>query len=361
MPGIRIQGLTKRFGKTAAVRDLSLEIKEGEFISLLGPSVCGKTTVLRSLAGLETPDEGSIAIGDDEVFSATRGYSAPPGSRGIGMVFQSYALWPHLSVGANVTFGLEIAGVGREQQRERLTQALRLVGIEDLAARYPSELSGGQQQRVALARAIVTEPKLLLLDEPLSNLDAKLRLQMRSELQRLHRQLGCTVVYVTHDQVEAMTLSSRVVLLRQGVLQQVDAPRTIYRQPANAWVADFMGNPSINLLRGEVVGDGTIGRLDCGATLPLPSRGFQPGLRIKVGVRPEDVTLAAEGETPALSGRVHSVQLLGNETLVQVSVGGEVLTLRAPGESEWEIDREVGLRVEPRKVLVFDAESGRLI
>lgn len=361
MPGIRVEGLVKKFGKTVAVQNLSLEIGEGEFVSLLGPSGCGKTTVLRSLAGLETPDEGTISIGDEVVFSAARGHATPPGRRGIGMVFQSYALWPHLTVGANVTFGLEIQGASREQQKARLAEALKLVGIADLADRYPSELSGGQQQRVALARAIVTEPKLLLLDEPLSNLDAKLRLQMRSELQRLHRQLGCTVVYVTHDQIEAMTLSNRVALLRQGVLQQIDTPREIYRRPANAWVADFTGNPSINLLAGQVGVSREVAVLDCGASLPLPDQRLAPGRRITVGVRPEDLTVAEEAGTGAIAGRIHSFQLLGNEILVQVKVGSEVVTLRTPGDTDWDLDREVRLWVEPRKVLVFDAASGELL
>lgn len=379
---IQVEGLRKRFGNTVAIQGLSMEIGEGEFVSLLGPSGCGKTTVLRCLAGLETPDAGTIHMDGQLVFSASRGLSVPPGRRGIGMVFQSYALWPHLSVAANVSFGLEVLGVARDEQRRRVDSVLRLVGIEDLASRFPSELSGGQQQRVALARAIVTQPRILLLDEPLSNLDAKLRLQMRAELQRLHRQLGCTVVYVTHDQMEAMTLSNRIVLLRQGVLQQAGAPREIYRRPANVWVADFVGSPGVNLLAGTVLSGGRDLKLDCGLTVRLAWRSLQPEEKVWLGLRPEDLRPGDEPGFLSLSGLVHSVQPAGNETLVQVRLGAgsgpgsggpargsdpgpgpspDVVTVRVFGEVDWSLDREVRLCIDERKVLVFSADSGRLL
>ncbi|MGE5573341.1 MAG: ABC transporter ATP-binding protein [Bacteroidota bacterium] len=359
--GIRAEGLYKRFGNTVAVSGLSIDIEEGEFVSLLGPSGCGKTTVLRCLAGLEMPDAGSIYMNGQLVFSASRGLSVPPGRRGVGMVFQSYALWPHLSVAANVSFGLEILGIARDERERRVERVLRLVGIEELASRFPSELSGGQQQRVALARAIVTEPRILLLDEPLSNLDAKLRLQMRAELQRLHRQLGCTVVYVTHDQMEAMTLSNRIILLRKGELQQAGAPLEIYRRPANAWVADFVGSPGINMLAGTVLSGGHDVKLDCGPTVTLSLHCLRPGERVRIGLRPEDLKPGDEPGLLGLSGLVHSVQPAGNETFVQVRLGPDIVTVRVSGEVEWSLDREVRLCIDERKILVFSADTGVLL
>ena len=360
MSGIKIGGLEKRFGNTIAINDLDLVIKEGEFVSLLGPSGCGKTTVLRSLAGLETPNAGTIEMNDQVVFSATKAILVPPGRRGLGMVFQSYALWPHMTVEANVTFGLEVIGLKREEQKDKMTKALQMVGIEELAKRYPSELSGGQQQRVALARAIVTEPRVLLLDEPLSNLDAKLRLQMRAELQRLHRQLGCTIVYVTHDQIEAMTLSTSVVVLRQGVLQQIASPHQIYRQPANSWVADFVGNPSINMLNGIVLASGDEIRLDCGPTLRVSTARLTPGAKVSVGLRPEDLQPNNNGQA-IFNGAIHSVQPAGSETFAQVRVNTEIVTIKVPGELNLAIDEEVKLGVEAKAVLVFDFDSGKLL
>ncbi|MGE5550119.1 MAG: ABC transporter ATP-binding protein [Bacteroidota bacterium] len=361
MPGIRIEHLEKRFGHTTAVHDLSLGIAEGEFVSFLGPSGCGKTTVLRSIAGLEMPDIGRIFLGERLVFSSAQGFFLPPGRRGIGMVFQNYALWPHLTVAANVAFGLAVAGVKRDARRERVKAALRLLGIEDLIDRYPSELSGGQQQRVALARAIVTEPPILLLDEPLSNLDAKLRLQMRTELQRLHHQLGCTIIYVTHDQTEAMTLSNRVVLMRGGMLQQVETPRTIYHHPANVWVADFIGNPSANILDGTVAPSGHKITLHCGLELRLSRYRLEPNQRVKIGMRPEDIQIGAIPGRLSFSGFVHSVQPAGNETIVQARLGSDIITMRIVGELDWALEREVSLCLDERKLLVFDAVSGDLI
>ncbi len=361
MLSIQIEGLHKRFGKTIAVQNLCLEIEEGEFISVLGPSGCGKTTVLRCLAGLETPNSGSIHMDGQLVFSSSKGVIVPPGRRGIGMVFQSYALWPHMSVGANVAFGLETQGVAREELKKRVSEALEIVGIGELTERYPSELSGGQQQRVALARALVTEPRTLLLDEPLSNLDAKLRLQMRSELQRLHRRLDCTVVYVTHDQLEASTLSTRIVLMRQGVLQQIGTPKEIYQKPTNAWVADFIGSPSVNFIAGTVTQDGEGVKLSGGSVLAMKRTSWSAGMGVTVGLRPETISIVASTELSDLVGTVHSLQPAGNETFVQVRVGPDIVTVRVFGEADWALDEGVGLRIDERTVLVFRSDTEQLL
>lgn len=361
MLSIRIDGLHKRFGKTIAVQDLCLDIEEGEFVSVLGPSGCGKTTVLRCLAGLEIPNSGTIHMDGQLVFSSRQGIMVPPGRRGIGMVFQSYALWPHMSVGANVAFGLETQGVAKDELQRRVLEALEIVGIGELSERYPSELSGGQQQRVALARALVTEPRILLLDEPLSNLDAKLRLQMRSELQRLHLRLGCTVVYVTHDQLEASTLSTRIVLMREGILQQVGTPKEIYQKPTNAWVADFIGSPSINFLTGTITEDGDGIRLNEGSVLPVQRADLTPGMEVTVGIRPETVSIVARTEPSDLAGTIHSLQPAGNETFVQVRVGQEIVTVRVFGEVHWVLDEGVGLSIDQGTVLVFRSDTEQLV
>ena len=361
MLSIQIDGLHKRFGKTVAIENLCLEIEEGEFISVLGPSGCGKTTVLRCLAGLETPNRGTIHMDGQLVFSSSKGVFVPPGRRGIGMVFQSYALWPHMSVGANVAFGLETQNVAKDKVKVRVGEALETVGIGELGGRFPSELSGGQQQRVALARALVTEPKILLLDEPLSNLDAKLRLQMRSELQRLHRRLGCTVVYVTHDQLEASTLSTRIVLMRHGVLQQVGTPKEIYQKPTNAWVADFIGSPSVNFVAGTVTSDSKGVQLGGGAVLNICRTAWSPSMDVTIGLRPETIAIVPTTEPVDIVGTIHSLQPAGNETFVQVRVGPDIVTVRVIGEADWTLDEEVGLQIDKRTVLVFRADTEQLL
>src|SRR5512136_3056756 len=247
---ITIKHLTKRFGKTIAVNDVSLTVENGSFLTLLGPSGCGKTTLLRCVAGLEDPDDGEIFIGDKLVFSHAKGISIPPGKRDLGMVFQNYALWPHMKVDKNITFALEIQKLGQEEMQKRMKASLAEVKMEGYEDRYPREMSGGQQQRIALARMLAYRPKVFLMDEPLSNLDARLRMDMRAELKRLHFSSGATTIYVTHDQVEALTMSSNIVVMKEGVIQQMDTPDRIYRYPSNLFVADFIGNPKVNLLEG---------------------------------------------------------------------------------------------------------------
>ncbi|MDE6107555.1 MAG: ABC transporter ATP-binding protein, partial [Oscillospiraceae bacterium] len=246
MPHISLKHVTKRFDKFVAVDDLNLEIEDRGFVTLLGPSGCGKTTTLRMIAGLETPTEGTITIDDVVVFDAEKGINLPPVKRDIGFLFQNYALWPHMTVYQNIAFGLENLKWSKEDIRKRVDELLALLKIEQFEKRYPSELSGGQQQRVAIARTLAPSPKVLFMDEPLSNLDAKLRQEMRTELKRLHSDTSSTFIYVTHDQLEAMTLSTRVCLMDTGVLQQYAPPLTVYNQPANQFVAEFVGNPTMN-------------------------------------------------------------------------------------------------------------------
>ena len=295
MAGIGIEHVTKRFGGVAAVRDLSLEIADREFVTLLGPSGCGKTTLLRLIAGFMAPDDGVIRVGTATLSTPTG--LLPPERRGMGMVFQNYAVWPHKTVYQNVAFGLEVRKVSRAEIRERVARVLELVTLAGLEQRYPAQLSGGQQQRVALARSLVVEPSILLLDEPLSNLDAKLRERMRWELKALQRRTGITFVYVTHDQSEAMALSDRIAVMHQGEVMQLGPPREVYTRPANKTVADFMG--LVNLIPGRVVraaGDDSLvavgGGTSVGVVLPP---GAVAGQAVQVAVRPESVSLTALG------------------------------------------------------------------
>ncbi|EEG56401.1 ABC transporter ATP-binding protein [Enterocloster asparagiformis] len=243
MSDIVLKNITKRFGKSVAVDNLNLTIADGDFITLLGPSGCGKTTTLRMIAGLETPTEGEIWIDGKCVFSAEKGINVAPSKRDVGFLFQNYALWPHMTVYQNISFGLENMKWPKDRIRKKVDELLKMLKIEEFEKRYPSELSGGQQQRVAIARTLATEPKVLFMDEPLSNLDAKLRMDMRTELKRLHLETRSTFVYVTHDQLEAMTLSTKICLMKKGLLQQYAPPLTVYHSPANMFTADFVGNP----------------------------------------------------------------------------------------------------------------------
>ena len=325
---VRFEGVTKRFGDAVAVDDLTLEVRAGEFFSLLGPSGCGKTTSLRMLGGFEEPSEGRIYIGGEDVTDL------PPYRRDVNTVFQSYALFPHLDVFQNVAFGLRRLGVERGETRRRVSEMLDLVDLPNFEHRQTSQLSGGQQQRVALARALVNQPKLLLLDEPMSALDAKLRRQMQVELKRIQSQVGITFVYVTHDQEEAMTMSDRIAVMRHGCIEGMGSPKDVYDNPTSEFVATFLG--ASNLLSGEIVrtdGDRTIVLTDGGVELRVPtSRVPDPNLRVvKVGVRPEKIDIDPEGtDAPAgvnaLSGRVRVSTFtgVGNQYIVETSVGVEV-------------------------------------
>ena len=251
MSRIELKNINKYYGDNHVLKDLNLTIEDGDFMTLLGPSVCGKTTTLRVVSGLERPQGGVMTIDGKEVINAENAYYLEPSKRGLNLVFQSYALWPHMTVRDNIAFGLKIQKLPKEEVNLRVAESLKMMRIEEYANRYPNELSGGQQQRVAIARAVASNPKLLLLDEPLSNLDARLRIDMRSELQRLHRELGTTIIYVTHDQVEALTMSTRIALFKAGELSQVDTPVELYMNPIDLQAADFIGNPRINFIEGK--------------------------------------------------------------------------------------------------------------
>lgn len=322
---LRVDRVTRVFADptgapVTAVDDVSLAVHAGEFVSLLGPSGCGKTTLLRIIAGFETPTAGEIELAGQRVTHL------PPDRRGTAMVFQSYALFPHLDVFENVAFGLRVRGIGEAETRERVADALVLVGLEGLGRRSPDQLSGGQQQRVAVARAVVTRPRVLLLDEPLSNLDAKLREQMRVELRRIQREVGITAIYVTHDQVEAMTLADRIVVLDRGRMQQLAPPAELYARPANPFVAEFVGK--VNLLEGRVVetrdGQCRVALDGIEALVPIPPATSAPpvGARVGVVVRPETVHLAPEG---TLRGAVRRAVYLGSQVEYEVEVGGTLL------------------------------------
>jgi multiple sugar transport system ATP-binding protein len=354
MAGISIEKLCKAFGPVVAVRDLDLEIAEGEFVSLLGPSGCGKTTTLRMLAGLDFPTSGSIRIGGRVV------NDLPPGKRDIAMVFQSYALYPHMSVAENIAYPLRKRGVPRRERDAKVMEVARLLRLEALVDRKPRHLSGGQQQRVALGRALVREPQVFLLDEPLSNLDAKLRAHMRAELIELHRRIGKTMVYVTHDQLEAMTMSDRIAILHGGLLQQFGTPADVYERPANVFVADFIGTPSMSLFEGTLHRQG--GQLEArigSMVVPLPENhvtwsGGADGLAIRLGVRPEDVVLGDIGE-PAV---VKLVEPTGHENIVLLTLHGLVVTARLGADVRLRPDEAVHVGFRTAKLHIFDRDAG---
>ena len=357
MPEIRLEHVTKRFTKFVAVEDLNLNIENNSFITLLGPSGCGKTTTLRMIAGLETPTEGRITIGDQVVFDADKGINLPPNKRDVGFLFQNYALWPHMTVYQNIAFGLENLKWDKERIKKRVQELLVMLKIEQFEKRYPSELSGGQQQRVAIARTLAPGPKVLFMDEPLSNLDAKLRMEMRTELKRLHRDTDSTFVYVTHDQLEAMTLSTNVCIMETGVLQQFAPPLEMYNNPANLFVADFMGNPTMNFLDGHLKADGKLSFIGLNATFK-PSDGVLPGERdVVVGIRPEYIHI---DEGDRLAGIVYSTLPSGMETTVKLRVNDASLTAVVFGDVDYEVDSEVHFSFHKAAVL-FDKQTGKNI
>ena len=410
MPEIILQHVTKRFDKFVAVQDLDLQIQDRGFITLLGPSGCGKTTTLRMIAGLETPTSGRILIDGTPVFDSEKGINLPPNKRDIGFLFQNYALWPHMTVYENIAFGLEMLKWDKARIRKRVDELLALLKIEQFEKRYPAELSGGQQQRVAIARTLAPSPKVLFMDEPLSNLDAKLRLEMRSELQRLHLQTGSTFVYVTHDQMEAMTLATRICLMENGVLQQYDEPLTVYGKPSNLFVADFVGNPAINFIeaRGTQKQDGAVELTMLGGVKAAYAPGEPVNLRewfareekaaaanvdthavekanrdslfkyhiakveedefedevtlthedFVLGVRPECVSICEDG---ALEGEIFSAMPTGMETTVKVRVGEFLFTGVVFGGITYKIGQKVRLSFTGADILMFSRENGKLI
>jgi multiple sugar transport system ATP-binding protein len=322
---IEFRNVMKTFGGACVVDDLSLEVRDGEFIVLLGPSGCGKTTTLRMLAGLETATSGDILIGRQRV------NDVPTQHRDLAMVFQSYALYPHMTIAENIGYPLRVRKLDKADRTARVRRVAEMLEIESLLERKPRQLSGGERQRVALARAIVREPRAYLMDEPLSNLDARLRVQMRGELKRLQHQLGTTTIYVTHDQAEAMTLASRVAVMKKGRLQQFDTPLNIYNHPANRFVAEFVGSPSMNFIQN---GDVTI------------------------GIRPEHIQVLTTSEDGAIEARVYVTELMGNETFVFLTAGDNRLIARAPADFRAEVDTKVWLRITTEKIHRFDPVTG---
>ena len=350
---LRIRNLTKQFGELAALRDFDLEVRGGEFISLLGPSGCGKTTALNCLAGLLEPDSGEIELDGTSVVRV------PPERRQFGMVFQNYALFPHLTVGRNVAFGLEMQRLPKAQVSERVDRVLSLVRLGDQRDKYPAQLSGGQQQRIAIARAIVTEPRLMLMDEPLSNLDAKLRLEMRTEIRRIHRAMGLTTIYVTHDQEEALSLSDRVVLMRQGAILQIGTPREVYSEPASAYAANFLGARNLLPVRvAAVAGDIHVQTRSGIALIGTPRGALNPGDEAIASIRPEDVALLTAGEDDAntFRGVVETVEFVGRGTEVSVQSGldREIISRT---DDIWGQGDAVMLRLPRERLLVFPAED----
>jgi len=322
---LKLDHIYKRFGDVTAVGDFNLDVADGEFISFLGPSGCGKTTTLRMIAGFEKPTEGTISIGDTVISDASKGYFMPPEKRGIGMVFQSYAVWPHMDVVDNVGYPLKIQGVPKEERLQRVHKILELVHLSEYASRFPNQLSGGQQQRVALARALVAQPSLLLLDEPLSNLDAKLRESMRFEISAIQKDLGITVIYVTHDQSEAMTMSDRIVVMSMGKVQQIGKPYDVYTKPANKMVADFIG--LVNFIPGEIKGDRIFVK---GTDISVPNTKNLTG-EVIVAVRPENITISKTRSENSLEGVMNHRFYLGDSVDYRVKVGEHIVRVITKG------------------------------
>ncbi|WP_048152214.1 ABC transporter ATP-binding protein [Palaeococcus ferrophilus] len=371
MAGVRLENVWKIFGEFEAVKDMNLEVKDGEFMILLGPSGCGKTTTLRMIAGLEEPTKGKIYVGDKLVADPENGLFIPPKDRDIAMVFQSYALYPHMTVYDNIAFPLKLRKVPKQEIDQRVREVAEMLGLSELLNRKPRELSGGQRQRVALGRAIVRRPKVFLMDEPLSNLDAKLRVKMRAELKKLQKQLGVTTIYVTHDQVEAMTMGDRVAVINQGVLQQVGSPDEVYSKPANTFVGGFIGSPPMNFMDATVTEDGFV---DFGEfrlkLLPeqvevLEERGYLSKEAI-FGIRPEDIydaffaQVKVPGENMARA-MVEIVENLGGEKVVHLSVGDLAFVGKFPAESRVKEGEELDIVFDMTKAHIFDKGTGRAV
>ena len=370
MAAVSLEGITKSFGDTKVIHGVDIAIADGEFAVFVGPSGCGKSTLLRAIAGLEAPDAGSIRIGGRVV------NDLPPKEREVAMVFQTYALYPHMSVQANMGFGLMIAGTDRPTIASKVAAAARMLGLDSLLDRLPRQLSGGQRQRVAMGRAMVRDPKVFLFDEPLSNLDAKLRVQMRSEIRALHQRLGATSIYVTHDQIEAMTMADRIVVLKDGRVEQVGSPRELYNRPGNTFVAGFIGSPAMNLVAATVEGGmPRLARLEVGGCLALPAAcAAQAGQRVMLGLRPEHLKLTllsthGEVDAQAVACTVTQIEFTGADTLLDCAPQAasataavvdalrlQVLVHDTPAMSN---GQSVRLDISPERVHVFDAISGQ--
>ncbi len=357
MADIRLDNVRKTFGKTVAMRDVNLTIHDREFMVLLGPSGCGKTTLLRGIAGLEQIDAGRIHIGGKDVTDL------PPRQRRIAMVFQSYAVFPHLTVYENIAFGLRMQRLPDPDVKKRVQSAAELLQIANLLDRYPAKVSGGQRQRVAVARAIAVQAEVLLMDEPLSNLDALLRLEMRAELKRLLKELNSTVVYVTHDQVEALSLGDRIAVMKDGEILQCDTPLAVYDCPASEFVGGFIGSPPMNFLDGQYTGEAVA----AGGTSFAPPPDVRAalarmsGARVRLGIRAENIEATAIPADGALSGAVLVVEPLGSHNLLTVQVGGERVKVNTHADAAYQPGQAIWLKLAPEKIRWIDRESGRAI
>ena len=359
---IILDNISKSFSGIPAVKNFSLQIEEQQFLTLLGPSGCGKTTSLRIIAGLEEPDQGEVSIRDTVLFSRQKGIFVPPEKRKLGLIFQSYALWPHMTVRKNVSLALEEMKLPKEKINQRVGDVLEKVQLSDYIDRYPSELSGGQQQRVAVARMIVVEPDVFLMDEPLSNLDAMLRIDMRSELKHLHHELDATTVYVTHDQMEALTLSDKIAVMDQGVLRQMGAPEEIYRKPADLFVAKFVGSPRINVIPGEAVSEGdknffVCGQLKSGIVEKLDTR----GKKIIGTIRPEDINISTNERKGWLKTRTYSVLPAGSETIITVENNALSFAVKLNGFTDIKMNDDIWIYFDPQKMNYYDPQTEKLI
>lgn len=346
MKHIVLDGLGKAFGNVEIFKDLNLEIEKGEFVVLVGPSGCGKSTLLRLIAGLEDITSGNLLIGDERV------NNKPAKQRDIAMVFQSYALYPHMKVADNMSFALRLSKVPKSERARRVADAADILGLTDLLDRLPRDLSGGQRQRVAMGRAIVRDPQAFLFDEPLSNLDAKLRHKMRGEIRKMHQRLGGTMVYVTHDQTEAMTMADRIVVMHDGKIEQVGAPRDLYSNPDNLFVAGFIGTPEINRFPGRIE-DGTV-TLDCGVTFPMKlSNSLPAATEIICGFRPHHLSVSSDGPTAEIA----LVEPTGEGQEMQVRIGTHEVTIVANEQSDVKVGQKVNLAFDTSRALLFDGST----
>ncbi len=361
MVSVRLEKVTKKFGKVVAVNNVDLEIEEGEFMALLGPSGSGKSTLLYLIAGIYKPTSGKIFFDDHDVTNL------PPRERNVGLVFQNYALYPHMKVYDNIAFPLKIKKVPKEEIRRKVFEVAKLLRIEHLLDRYPGQLSGGQQQRVAIARALVKEPQVLLLDEPLSNLDALLRVSVRSELKRLQKNLGITAIYVTHDQAEAMALADRIAIINEGVIQQVDLPEVVYNRPKNMFVGGFIGNPPMNFVEAGVEYNETVKLIVGEDSVWLPQEYIEILRKLKLqkvvlGFRPEDVLVLkdesqVEPGSSVIRGEIFTVEPMGREVLLTIMIGETMVKVYAPPTQYYSMGDKVFLQINPAKLRLFDPDT----
>ncbi len=352
MTGVQVAGLYKSFGTVKVLKDVALQAEPGEFVALVGPSGCGKSTLLRCIAGLEAIDQGSIAIGGRDVTWAD------PKERDAAMVFQNYALYPHMTVAQNMGFSLRLRGGKPEEITAGVLEAATILGLDTLLDRYPRQLSGGQRQRVAMGRAIVRKPSVFLFDEPLSNLDAALRVQMRAEIRALHRRLGVTSIYVTHDQIEAMTMADRIVVMRGGVVEQAGRPLDLYDRPKNVFVATFIGSPAMNLIDAGVEAAFVLAD---GQRMALPRQPSALPARVRLGLRPEHLTIAPSPTAGAIAAEVVTCETTGATSYLSVKVAGAAVTVTAQTRLTLEEEQKVWLTIPPDQVHVFDAATGQRI